>query len=246
MLHRTTSASTQSANNRTRQLPRPSYRPRERIDAWHEAFGRDVLDADITPSRKRPFSAIDPLVRDIGALLARRTPEANPALQVLLTYLELARQENVVTTPELETAFTNHVCDVLVLTLGPTRDAAEVARTRLCAVRLHAIKEDICRNLSRPNLSVHAIAARHRVSARYVQILFEESGSTFTRYIMEQRLAGVHKALVARPDATISSIAYDAGFNDIANFNRVFRQHFGCTPSDVRKAALPSRGPKAI
>jgi AraC-like DNA-binding protein len=58
------------------------------------------------------------------------------------------------------------------------------------------------------------------------------------RYVMEQRLAAAHKALVARPDATISSIAYDAGFNDIANFNRVFRQHFGCTPSDVRKAAV--------
>jgi hypothetical protein len=53
-------------------------------------------------------------------------------------------------------------------------------------------------------------------------------------------LAAAHKALVARPDATISTIAYDAGFNDIANFNRMFRQHFGCTPSDVRKA-VPSR-----
>jgi AraC-like DNA-binding protein len=189
-----------------------------------------------------PRSAIEPLVRDIGALFARRTPAANPALQMLLRYLDLVRTDNVVTTPELETAVTNHVCDLLALMLGPTRDAAELARTRgLYAARLHAIKEDIRRNLSRPNLSVHAIAARHRVSARYVQMLFEESGSTFTRYVMEQRLAAAHKALIARPDATISSIAYDAGFNDIANFNRVFRRHFGCTPSDVRQAAL-SRG----
>jgi AraC-like DNA-binding protein len=111
----------------------------------------------------------------------------------------------------------------------------------VAAARLHAIKDDISRNLSHPNLSVHAIAARHRVSTRYVQMLFEESGATFTRYLMEQRLAAAHKALVARPDATISTIAYDAGFNDIANFNRVFRQHFGCTPSDVRQAAFCSR-----
>jgi AraC-like DNA-binding protein len=203
--------------------------------------GRALLDIDIAQQSKETFSVIEPLVRDIGGLLPRRTPAANPALQMLLRYLKLVPHENVVTTPELETAL-KHVCDLLAPMLGPTRDAAELARTRgPYAARLHAIKEDIRRNLSRPNLSVHAIAARHRVSARYVQMLFEESGSTFTRYVVEQRLAVAHKALVALPDATISSIAYDAGFNDIANFNRVFRRHFGCTPSDVRQAAL-SRG----
>ena len=99
------------------------------------------------------------------------------------------------------------------------------------------MKEDIRRNLGRPNLSVHSIAARHRVSSRYVQKLFEESGYTFTRFVVEQRLAAAHKALMARADAPITAVAYDIGFNDISNFNRAFRRRFGCTPSDVRKAA---------
>lgn len=32
----------------------------------------------------------------------------------------------------------------------------------------------------------------------------------------------------------ISTIALDAGFGDLSYFNRVFRRHFGDTPSDVR------------
>ena len=190
-----------------------------------------------------PRSAIQPLVRDIDALFGRRTPASTPALRMLLTYLELVRTDNAVTTPELEAAFTNHVCDLLALTLGATRDAAELARTRgLRAARLHAIKEDIRRNLSRPNLSVEAMATRHRISDRYVRDLFEKSGSTFTRFLTEQRLTAAHRTLMARIDMPISAIAYSVGFNDISSFNKVFRQQFGCTPSDIRNAARRATG----
>lgn len=39
--------------------------------------------------------------------------------------LDLARRGNVVTTPELAAASTDHVCDLLALALGPTHEAAE-------------------------------------------------------------------------------------------------------------------------
>lgn len=187
-----------------------------------------------------PRAAIKPLVPDIGAIFARRVPASSPALQMLVRYLDLARHDNVVTTPELAAAFTDHVCDLLALALGPTRDAAEQARTRgLPAARLQAMKDDIADNLARPELSVHTIAARHGVSVRYVQRIFEESGLTFTAYLTEQRLAAAYKALrrCAPADVRVSTIAFDCGFADVSNFNRSFRQRFGCTPSDVRNAA---------
>jgi len=140
-----------------------------------------------------------------------------------------------VTTPELAAAFTNHVCDLLALALGPTRDAAEQVRTRgLPAARLQAIKGDIADNLGRPDLSVHSVAARHRVSARYVQRLFEGSGCTFTQYVTELRLTAAYRALAERPTIPINAIAYELGFGDLSNFNRAFRRRFGRTPSDVR------------
>jgi AraC-like DNA-binding protein len=184
-----------------------------------------------------PRATMEPLVADIGAAFARRIPASSPALQMLVRYLDLARRDDVVTTPELAAAFTDHVCDLLVLALGARRDAAEQGKTRgLRAARLQAMKDDIADNLGRPDLSVHSLAARHGVSSRYVQRLFEESGCTFTQFVMEQRLIAVRKALAARSDLPISSIVYEFGFNDVPYFNRLFRRRFGCTPNDVRNA----------
>jgi AraC-like DNA-binding protein len=184
-----------------------------------------------------PRAGIKSLVPDIGASFARRIPASSPALQMLMRYLDIARHDNVVTTPALAAAFGDHVCDLLALALGPTRDAAEQARTRgLSAARLQAMKDDVASHLGQPGLSVNAVATRHKVSIRYVQRLFEKSGSTFTQFVTEQRLAAAYKALAERPDVSIHTIAYDHGFNDVSYFNRAFRQRYGCTPSDIRNA----------
>ena len=189
-----------------------------------------------------PRAAISPLVSDIGAKFAHRVPASSPQLQMLVRYLDLARRDNVVTTPELAAAFADHVCDLLALALGPTHEAAEQAKMRgLSAARLRAMQDDVRKACHRPDLSVHSVAARHGVSIRYVQRIFEEAGTTFTQYLTEQRLASAYRAL-RRPTSRqvpISTIAYDCGFSDVSHFNRVFRRRFGCAPGEVRKMAGP-------
>jgi AraC-like DNA-binding protein len=184
-------------------------------------------------------SAIAPLVPDIGARFGGRVPASNPAFRVLLRYLELAEDDTVAAEPHLSSAFADHVCDLLALALGATRDSAELAQSRgLSAARLQAMKDDIRRSAHNPDLTVHTVAARQGVSLRYVQRAFEESGSTFTQYLAEQRLTAAYKALRrhALSAVPISTIALDCGFSDVSHFNRLFRQRFGCTPSDVRTA----------
>jgi AraC-like DNA-binding protein len=202
--------------------------------------GVAFLDACRYVALAFPKSALAPLVPDIGELFARRVPLANPAQRMLLRYLDLANEEHLAADPELQSAVGNHVCDLLALAVGATRDAAEMARRRgLAAVRLSAMKDDIRKACHRPDLSVRAVAARHGVSARYVQRVFEESGATFTQYLTEQRLASAYKAL-QRPTSghvPISTIAYDCGFSDVSHFNRAFRRRFGCTPGEVRKTS---------
>lgn len=187
-----------------------------------------------------PKAQLAALVPDHDALLARRIPAGNHALRLLLGYLSLAQGDAFGCDAALDGAFADHVCDLLALALGATRDAAEVARRRgLPAARLEAIKDDIRKAYRRPDLSIHAIAARHGVSARYVQRIFEETGATFTQYLMEQRLLAAYKALRRTGSAVlpISMIALESGFSDVSHFNRLFRQRFGCTPNEVRKAA---------
>ena len=102
--------------------------------------------------------------------------------------------------------------------------------------KLQAIKSDIGQNLDRSDLSIAALAERHACTSRFVQRLFEMVGTTFTDYVLAQRLVRAYRKLVdPRYQAEkISAIAYDCGFNDVSYFNRMFRRHFDAAPSDVR------------
>jgi AraC-like DNA-binding protein len=64
-----------------------------------------------------------------------------------------------------------HIHDLVAVTLGASRGAEEVAAGRgIRAARLQAIKDDICANLLH-ELNFANIAARHRVSPRYLRML---------------------------------------------------------------------------
>ena len=130
-----------------------------------------------------------------------------------------------------------HIQDLLALAIGPTADFADTARTRgLRAARLKLAKSWIASNSHRRDLSVAALAASLGVTPRYVQRLFETDGTTFSEFVLSQRLARAHRLLSEpRADATaISTIAYDVGFGDLSYFNRRFRRQFGMTPREVR------------
>ena len=93
--------------------------------------------------------------------------------------------------------------------------------------------------MMRSSFPVHTVAARHKVSPRYVQRLFDESGSTFTEYVMEQRLERAYRLLrdPRLADRTMTTIAFASGFNDLSHFQRRFRGRFGTPPSELRAAA---------
>ena len=82
-------------------------------------------------------------------------------------------------------------------------------------------------------------AARHGVTRRYVDMLFEVEGATFSEFVVDQRLARAHRMLSDPRFAgrTVNAIAFDVGFGDLSYFNRTFRRRYGATPSDVRNAA---------
>ena len=71
------------------------------------------------------------------------------------------------------TAVVSHIHDLVAPSVGVAQDYKIVADERgLSAARLRVIKADIASNLGDCELNVNAIAARHRVTPRYVQKLF--------------------------------------------------------------------------
>ena len=185
-----------------------------------------------------PATAIAPRLPDLAAATARLIPAANVALRLLVAYLAASLDIEALIAPEMTQLGVAHVHDLLAVALGarPT-DTAKGRGTR--AARLDAIKADILVHLGERDLSLSAVAARHGISPVYVRKLFEGEGSSFSEFVLAERLARVHRILSdprmsARP---IGAIAIEAGFGDLSYFNRAFRRRYGAAPSDVRAGA---------
>jgi AraC-like DNA-binding protein len=186
-----------------------------------------------------PKKAVASTSRPVGDLIGRRIPAETPPLRLLRQYLPTFDDPATFAIPDMRRVVTAHVHDLVTLTLGATRDAAEsAAMGGLRAARLRAIKAEILDNLSK-DLSVAAIAERHGVTARYVQRLFEAEGSTFSGYVLEQRLARARQVLLnpRSADLKVSAVAFDVGFATISYFNLAFRRRYGASPSDLRAQA---------
>ena len=141
-------------------------------------------------------------------------------------------------------AVSRHLMDLVVLLLGGHRDDEEAAKQRgLTAVRFEALKADILARLSDGSLSLGGVARSHRISTRYVQAMFARSGTSFSEFVLEQRLLRAARMLQDTVNAVgkISEIALLSGFNDVSYFNQAFRRRFGMTPSDMRAEAVRRR-----
>jgi AraC-like DNA-binding protein len=130
-----------------------------------------------------------------------------------------------------------HMVDLVALLLGTDAEHAALARGRgQAGARLDLMRADVMANLGRNELCLSEIASRCGLSSRQAQRLFEQAGTTFTEFVLEQRLLLARK-LLQDPRARarrISDIAHAAGFSDLSYFNRAFRKRFGATPSDLR------------
>src|SRR5262245_41555462 len=126
------------------------------------------------------------------------------------------------------------------LALGTTREAEDHARRNgQRAARLRAVKDDIAAMLDQEGLSLATLAARYRCTPRSIQRLFEAEGTTFSEYLLMQRLDRARRLLTdpRNADQKISSVAFDAGFGDLSYFHRSFRRNYGESPAEVREAA---------
>jgi AraC-like DNA-binding protein len=169
-----------------------------------------------------PFKALDPLA-NIEFAAGRRVAQNTEALSLLRSYLAHL--------PEISAA---HIYDLMALAIGATRDGREVATRRgVRAARLEAIKAALIQDSL---VSLEEIAQRQGVSPRYVQMLFEEAGTTFSGFALERRLEVARSMLRSPRYATwpITEIALEAGFGDLSHFNRRFKRRFEMTPTEMR------------
>ena len=64
----------------------------------------------------------------------------------------------------------------------------------------------------------------------------KEHGASFVAFLHQVRLQHAAALLAQQPQA-IKTVAYGVGFNDPSYFVRMFRRHYGVTPTAFRSAA---------
>lgn len=140
--------------------------------------------------------------------------------------------------------YEQHVIDLIALALGAQGEARKLAeegglRTR----RRSAILREIERRSGNPGLSAVTIAASLGITPRYVHLLLEETGQSFSQHVLAARLTKAAALLrdPRRRNRRITEIALEAGFTDLSCFSRAFRRHYGATPSDVRAPVWAGR-----
>ncbi len=62
----------------------------------------------------------------------------------------------------------------------------------------------------------------------------KRTGKTFIDYVNDTRIGYAARWLLEK-DLSIAEVAFKCGFNNIANFNRVFKKNKNCTPSQYRE-----------
>ena len=62
----------------------------------------------------------------------------------------------------------------------------------------------------------------------------KRTNKTFFQFLIEIRIENACKLILNKPELSISMISDQCGFNNIANFNRKFKELKGCSPTKYR------------
>jgi AraC-like DNA-binding protein len=98
--------------------------------------------------------------------------------------------------------------------------------------------------LEGPSLS--EVAERAGMSdSSFSRFFKSHTGNTFSDHIISLKMWTARK-LLSESDIAITDICYEAGFNNISNFNRTFLANAGMKPSEYRKAARSRNVPDML
>lgn len=68
----------------------------------------------------------------------------------------------------------------------------------------------------------------------FSRFFHQRTGRTLSNYMIDIRIGTAARQLIDS-DMTVAEICYDCGFNTLSNFNRLFRRHKNCSPTEFRE-----------
>lgn len=125
----------------------------------------------------------------------------------------------------LSMPWSEHEGDNVTNNIPANENRIDKAMQRLCA------EERIYLD---PDLTCNDLAKAVGTNRTYMSLWFREHGTTFNDYINALRLKYAEYLLRATDD-NILSVGSKSGFSHPNTFRNVFKEHYGCTPTEYRK-----------
>ncbi|QVI27273.1 helix-turn-helix domain-containing protein [Mycolicibacterium neoaurum] len=96
----------------------------------------------------------------------------------------------------------------------------------------------VSNNLDQPDLSSARVGAALGASARYIQLVMANQGTSMSQYVINERLDRAADLLLSDSSHSVTDVAFMSGFRDLSHFCRVFKARFGLSASQWRRHAM--------
>jgi AraC-like DNA-binding protein len=151
---------------------------------------------------------------------------------IVLSYLE-ALSGTLDSLDDTEaTRIADNFCRLLAVVCG---SGAGEHQDAIRDARLAEAKSYVRLHLADHDLTPETAAGALKMSVRQLHIIFEPTGTSFARYVLQLRLEECRAALMnPAGERSVTDIALAWGFNSLSTFYRAFRQAFGTTPTELR------------
>lgn len=129
----------------------------------------------------------------------------------------------------------NQLAGALALAIGPSENQS-TSHARKLFLRLHETLVDHAYDSA---LDVAQVADIHKISVRYLHIIFAAANTTFSNELLRIRLLRA-AGMLRDPrfgDLSVAEVAWRNGFCDASHFSRRFRQQFLSAPGSYRAAS---------
>ncbi|WP_214621807.1 helix-turn-helix transcriptional regulator [Sphingobium nicotianae] len=132
--------------------------------------------------------------------------------------------------------FARTFLELLSVLTAETLEDDRMQRSTSLDIRRAQVKSYIDRNFRDADLTITEIAKRLHLSARYLQLAFQNDDVTPSEYLRKRRIEASARELGDKRSGrrNITEIAFGNGFNSSSHFSTEFKRTFGMSPREWR------------
>ncbi|QSE89396.1 helix-turn-helix domain-containing protein [Rhodococcus pseudokoreensis] len=171
--------------------------------------------------------------RDVDRVMAQPVSAVSGAGVVVSRFLQQIAALDAAVPNASATALSASAMDMIVTALADTGGAVSPTQ-QAHTVDLHRAQNLLKTRLHDENLSITEAAAELGISLRYLQKIFQSTGSTPSEWLLQARLERARMILLST-EITIGELASRVGFKDTSHFSRSFRNRYGISPGQYRQ-----------